>query len=186
MKELGFVQLKSDYCIFKREQPLTFVVLYVDDIIPITESNEVMQQLKGSLMQKFQMKDMGPLHQILGISCIQDEEHCKLGLTQEAYIDKLLNKYSLAWPVSTPSDTNVVLMKSDEVSQPVEKSLYQSMVGSLMYVALATRPDIQFAISNVAKYSTNPDQSHLTVVKRIFRYLIKLKTMSYGMVKAIP
>lgn len=66
-------------------------------------------------------------------------------------------------------------MKSDEVSQPVEKSLYQSMVGSLMYVALATRPDIQFAVSNVAKYSTNPDQSHLTAVKRIFRYLKKTK-----------
>jgi len=52
-------------------------------------------------------------------------------------------------------------MKHDGMSKSVDKSYYQSLVGSLSYIALATRPDIQYAVSTVAKYNANPDQSHL-------------------------
>ena len=134
LKELGFVQLKSDYCIFKREQPLTFIALYVDDLIVITENTEVMKRIKQDLMKRFLMKDMGPLHHILGISCIQDTENNRVGLTQEVYISKLISKFNLsdANIVSTPSDPNVTLMKNDGISKPVDKSYYQSLIGSLL------------------------------------------------------
>jgi len=177
MRELGFTQLQSDCCIFKKDQPLVFVALYVDDIIPVAENDEVMNKTKKDLMQRFEMKDMGPLHHILGINCIQDVDNGRLGLSQELYIDKLIHKYNLteANSVSTPSDPNVTLMKDDGVSKPVNQSLYQSLIGSLLYAALGTRPDIQFAVSAVAKYSSKPNQSHLTAALRILRYLKKTK-----------
>ena len=175
MKELGFTQLQSDCCIFKKDQPLIFVALYVDDIIRIAKNDEVMQKTKRDLMVRFSMKDMGPLHHILGITCIQNDGN--LGLTQELYIDKLIQKYGLsgAKTVSTPFDPNVTLMKNDGISKSVDKFQYQSLVGSLQYAALGTRPDIQFAVSSVAKYSSNPNQSHLTAALRILRYLKKTK-----------
>ena len=173
MKELGFTPLKSDCCIVKKEDPLVFIALYVDDIIPIAENMEVMNSVKSDIARRFPVKDMGPLHYVLGISCVQDDENGKIGLCQEMYIDKLVNKFGLtdAVPVSTPSDTNVTLMKYDGISKSVDKSYYQSLVGSLLYVALSTRPDIQYAVSTIAKYNANPDQSHLTAAKRILRYL---------------
>jgi len=60
------------------------------------------------------------------------------------YIDKLIDRYGLndSKVVSTPSDPNVTLMKSDEILNKCDKSLYQSLVGSFLYAALTTRPDI--------------------------------------------
>lgn len=74
-------------------------------------------------------------------------------------------------PVATPADTNVKLRQSDDVSQPVNPSMYQSMVGSLLYAAMATRPDIAQAVSVVSRFNANPNTTHLTAVKRILRYL---------------
>lgn len=78
---------------------------------------------------------------------------------------------SEAQSVSTPSDTNVKLTKEDDVSKQVDSSLYQSMVGSLLYAATATRPDISHAVGVVSKFNANPSEAHMTAVKRIMRYL---------------
>jgi len=179
MRKLNFRPLKSDCCIFKRDNPLSFVALYVDDLIPIAGTVEVMNTRKADIAKRFPAKDLGRLHYVLGISCVQDDENARIGLTQEVYIDKLINKFGLtdALPVTTPSDVNVVLMKDDNVSKPVDQWYYQSLVGSLLYIAVGTRPDIQFAVLAVAKYSANPNQSHLTAVKRILRYLKQTKNL---------
>lgn len=94
-------------------------------------------------------------------------------LHQKHYIEAILQKYGMrdANPVATPTDANVKLKKNDGVSKPVNSSTYQSMVGSLLYAAMATRPDIAQAVSVVSKFNANPSAAHLTAVKRILRYL---------------
>ena len=86
---------------------------------------------------------------------------------------KMLEKYNLqdAKPVSTPADSNVRLRKDDNVSKAVDSVMYQSIVGSLLYAAVATRPDISQAVGVVSKFSSKPSEAHLTAVKRILRYL---------------
>ena len=78
-----------------------------------------MLELKSMLMKHFIMKDIGPLYYILGIGCIQEESH--IGLSQTAYIEKLVDKYGLtdAKPVVTPSDPNVILLKDDGLAKQV-------------------------------------------------------------------
>ena len=66
---------------------------------------------------------------------------------------------------------NSKLLNASEESELVDQSLYQSAVGSLLYLATRTRPDISFAVNNVARYCSKPTKSHWTAVKRIFRYL---------------
>ena len=96
-------------------------------------------------------------------------------MSQQTYIQKLLQRYRLEniHPVSTPAATNVHLRQHTEDTEAalVDKSLYQSMVGSLLYCALGTRPDIQYAVCKVAQFNSQPNQHHLTAVKRIFQYL---------------
>ena len=76
-----------------------------------------------------------------------------------------------AKPVKTPVSFNSKLLKASEDSELVDQNLYKSAVGSLLYLDIRTRPDIAFAVSNVAPYCSNPTKSHWTTVKQIFRYL---------------
>ena len=63
--------------------------------------------------------------------------------------------------VSTPIDVNVVLVK-DDGSKVVDKTLYQSMVGALLYVSMATRPDISHAVGVLSSFCSRPTETHLT------------------------
>ena len=96
-----------------------------------------------------------------------------ISLCQKQYLMKLLERYKLteANTVTTPMDLNVKLVKDDSYSKKVDTVQYQSMVGSLLHAARATRPDIAHAVGVVSNFNATPTQAHLTAVKRIFRYL---------------
>jgi histone deacetylase 1/2 len=173
MLSLGFVQSVADPCVFIRvlKDKLTIVTVHVDDLILLTDTEEEMIDLKTSLANHFKMKDMGVLHYCLGVSVtIKDGV---LQISQEQYIGKIMRKYKLqdCKTVSTPMDLNVKLVKDDGYSKPVDVVQYQSMVGSLIYAAIATRPDIAYAVAALAKFNSSPTEAHLTAVKRVFRYL---------------
>ncbi|GJY92305.1 ribonuclease H-like domain-containing protein [Tanacetum coccineum] len=70
---------------------------------------------------------------------------------------------------STPIETQKPLVKDEEASD-VDVHLYRSMIGSLMYLT-ASRADILFAVCACSRFQVTPKSSHLSVVKRIFRYL---------------
>nr|GEX04168.1 hypothetical protein [Tanacetum cinerariifolium] len=79
------------------------------------------------------------------------------------------NKARLVAVVSTPMVEQAKL-KVDLVGKPVDHTDYRSMIGSLMYVT-SSRPDIMFATCMCARYQANPNEHHVSAVKRIFRYL---------------
>ena len=174
MRALGFKESGADPCIFIREnekKKLEIIAVYVDDLILIAETLEEIQHMKDCLSETFKMKDMGELRYCLGVNFELDENGIKL--SQKQYLLRLLEKYGLseANTVSTPMDPNVKLVKDDKYSKGVDPILYQSMVGSLLHAARATRPDIAHAVGIISKFNAEPSQAHLTAVKRIFRYL---------------
>ena len=78
--------------------------------------------------------------------------------------------------VSTPLLSYVKLSKEDSPKSDFEKAEmakvpYSSVVGSLMWAMIATRPDIAFAVGVVNQYMANPGKKHWLAVKNIFRYL---------------
>ena len=129
-----------------------------------------MQQLKEDLSHRFKMKDLGKLHYCLGISVTLDESSQTIRLNQSRYLVKILEKYGLT-EATTPADPNVKLLKDDGCSKKVDSLRYQSMVGSLLHAARATRPDIAQAVGVVSRFNAEPTEAHLTAVKRIFWYL---------------
>ena len=114
------------------------------------------------------MKDMGSLHYCLGITVEQSDSQQCLWLHQKQYIFNILVKYKMteAKIATTPIDPNVRLQKDDKYSKRVNTVLYQSIVGSLLYAAIATRPDIAHAVGVVSKFSSSPTEAHLTAAKR--------------------
>ncbi len=172
MEQIGFKQSTADPCVYiKNESTMTILAVYVDDLIIITQTLDEMDKVKKNLEDKFKMKNMGQLHYCLGISVIQDDNG--IWLHQKQYILNMLEKFGMteAKNVSTPADTNVKLVKDDGVSREVDPATYQSMVGSLLYAAMATRPDIAHAVGVVSKFNSRPTEAHLTSVKRILLYL---------------
>ena len=175
MHKAGFNQSPADPCVFIRHtcKLEAIVAVYVDDLIVITKSIEDMNSLKVCLADRFKMKDMGELHYCLGISIERDEEKKSLYMHQKQYITNTIEKFGLSncKVVSTPADINVKLTKDEEGGTPVDPVMYQSIVGSLLYVAIATRPDIAQAVGVVSKFNSKPSQTHLSAAKRILRYL---------------
>jgi len=125
---------------------------------------------------------------LLGMGISQNPEDNSIKLFQTAYIDSLLKKHGLqdANPVSTPLDPNIKLdlnpnESSDpemqgEISEGVSTG-YATLIGSLMYLAIGTRPDIAYSIQCLAQFTQNPKPVHWTAVKRIFRYLKGTRTL---------
>ncbi|KAK4384006.1 Retrovirus-related Pol polyprotein from transposon TNT 1-94 [Sesamum angolense] len=79
-------------------------------------------------------------------------------------------------PVDTLMDKSCVLSKelcpkTEEENKRMAKILYASVVGSLMYAIMCTRPDLCFAVGMVSMYQSNPGPDHWVAVKRILRYL---------------
>ena len=103
---------------------------------------------------------------------IQDQKAGKVWIGQPAYAESILQiSMENAKLVSTPVDTGTKLVKATEECDGVDQALYQSAVGSLLYLSIGTRPDITYAVNNVAKFCANPSKEHWTAVKRILRYL---------------
>ena len=101
---------------------------------------------------------------------VQDDNAGEVWISQPAYADKELETFGMqsARSVAIPVDPSTKLVKADESVEIYDQSEYQSAVGSLLYLPI-TRPDIMFAVSNVAKFC-DPTKRHWTTVKRIFWY----------------
>ncbi|GJX28198.1 retrovirus-related pol polyprotein from transposon TNT 1-94 [Tanacetum coccineum] len=104
-----------------------------------------------------------------GIPRIKQSER-GISINQGKYVKDLLKKYdingsSMKTPMVPPNK-----LGSDLNGKAVNKTKYRGMIGSLMYLT-ARKPDIQFSTCLYARYQANTKESHLIVVKRIFRYL---------------
>ena len=88
---------------------------------------------------------------------------------QQSYTESILKKFDMedAKNIRTPVDTSTKLIKEvNEEDTGVDQQLYQSAVGSLLYLSIATRPDITYAVSNVAKFCAKPTKQHWVAVKQ--------------------
>ena len=182
LKKIGFLQSVSDPCVYiAAVDEMAVIGVYVDDIVIACKSEERLRRIKHDICQKFDVKDLGKLHHFLGMKIIQDDATGDVWIGQTAYADKVLKEYGMqdAKNVGTPVDVGAKLTKATEGDENFDQSIYQSAVGCLLYLSTRTRPDISFAVSNVAKYSSNPTVKHWTAIKRILRYL--KATTSFGL-----
>jgi hypothetical protein len=156
---------------------LLIVLVYVDDIIFGSNNASLVQWFSSAMQSEFEMSMIGELSFFLGLQITQRSEG--LFLSQEKYLREMLKRFQMedSTPMSTPMVTGCKLSKDDD-SPDVDQSSYRSMIGSLLYIT-TSRPDIMHVVGMVGRYQAAPKQSHLLVVKRIFRYL--KGTMDYGL-----
>ena len=182
LKSMGFTQSTADPCIYTSHTggEVFHIGVYVDDIVLAGANEDHIKLVKSELSSKFDIKDLGELKYFLGITVIQDKEQGLAWIGQPAYVKSLLEKFDMSdcKPVATPVDVSSKLVKATDDEVSVDQQLYQSAVGSLMYLSVCSRPDIAYAVNTLAKFSSKPTQTHWTAVKRVLRYL--KGTAEYG------
>lgn len=177
--QMGFMESHIDVSLFikRNSSSVTYVLVYVDDILITGSSSEAIEKVIQALSLSFALKDLGSLNFFLGIEVSQTPDG--MLLSQQKYIKDVLLRAKMddCKPIATPMSSSTRLSsRVDEVFP--DPSLYRSTVGALQYLTI-TRPDISFAVNKVCQYMQSPTQLHWVAVKRILRYL--KDTISHGL-----
>ena len=184
VKEFGFLRSEDESCVYVRASGsiVSFLVLYVDDILLIGNDIPTLQEVKSWLGKCFAMKDLGEATYILGIRILRERSRRLIGLSQSIYLDKVLKRFNMenSKKGDLPIQSNTKLSKTQSPSTEAEiaemsQLPYASAVGSIMYAMTCTRPDVAFALSMVSRYQGNPGKAHWTAVKNILKYLRRTK-----------
>ncbi|KAF7779102.1 hypothetical protein Agabi119p4_3447 [Agaricus bisporus var. burnettii] len=177
---LGYSRCDVDHGVFFRTTQDDFVIMlvHVDDCTLVSTKYELIKELKERMNEFVEVTDLGEIHWLLGIEIMRNREEGKLHMSQRSYIDSCLWRYGFedTKPVSIPMDPSIHYSTNQSPKSTTEIACmtripYQEAVGSLMYAAIATQPDIAFTIQVLLKFSKNPGEEHWEAVKRVFRYL---------------
>ncbi|KAJ9541354.1 hypothetical protein OSB04_027860 [Centaurea solstitialis] len=167
----GFERGKIDSTLFLKKYPkhILLVQIYVDDIIFGSTNPKLCEKFEVLMKTEYKMSMMGELTYFLGLQIKQSEKG--IFINQGKYVLDMLKKFDLTscTPMKTPMATPLSL-DEDSKGKPGDVTLYRGMIGSLLYLT-ASRPDIMYSTCLCARYQAEPKESHLTAVKRIFRYL---------------
>ncbi|CAL2251278.1 unnamed protein product [Prunus armeniaca] len=178
--QCGFKKSLSEATLYTKsrgDRDILIVSIYVDDIVYTGSCKELLDEFKEEMMMKYEMTDLGLLHHFLGMGVVQTNS--SIFIHQKKYAGSLLNKFGLneCKSVTTPLVATKKLVK-DDGSGAASEEQYRSIVGSLLYLT-ATRPDIMYASSLLARFMHCPTNKHYGTAKRVLRYV--KGTLDYGL-----
>ncbi|KAL5545088.1 hypothetical protein UlMin_008872 [Ulmus minor] len=177
---LAFACFK-DFILFQMDVKSAFLngfiieEVYVEQPPGFTSFDFPNHDFSKCMHNEFEMSMMGELNYFLGLQIKQSKE-C-IFLNQSKYIRDLLNRFGMKYSkaASTPMSPTIKLDK-DENGKSVDITKYRGMIGALLYLT-SSRPDIMFSVCLCARFQSNPKESHLSAVKRIFKYLYGTKDL---------
>lgn len=177
---MGYKSLEIESCLYIRNNNgcKTIVTLYVDDFFVFSNDVSETENLKQVLSSNFKLKDMGVVKQCLGMSVNVNKNKGVITLSQESYINQLLIKFNMtdSKTFDTPMEDKLHIVKEENCNLKVP---YQQLIGSLMYLAVLTRPDIMYSVSFLSQFNNSFNSKHWMYAKRILKYL--KKTKSFGL-----
>jgi hypothetical protein len=170
-------------------QPPIYVGIYVDDIIYFSVSDAVEKEFETKLSSIGSVDFMGQVSLFLGTEFTwvhHPDGHVTVSLTQQSFIESLMESLNITTSkqstFTTPyrSGKSIDSILPESLSSTVRDNLrlqYQSLVGSLNWLAHTTRPDISTAVSLLAQHQSCPSSGHLDAAKYVAQYLASTKTL---------
>ena len=193
----GFTRCHHDQCVFHQSREMvtpdgprteTLIIgVYVDDLFVISSHNDehsLYHSFTTNLQQKWQVEDEGEIHDLLNVEITRDGDD--VILKQSQYIEKMVDTFcpdgvpTSFQASSPPCDDKLPLMVCDALvnGDPVDPKLlreYQAIVGSLLYCATQTRPDVAFAVGYLGRAMGKPTPQLLQAARRVLYYLHRHK-----------
>ena len=187
LAKCGYFPTKRDKCLFVHRDengiPDSFLGTHVDDGICISKSPEIFDNLIRALEEQGSevnpmLGSYGDLDYVLGldVNMYRVADLLEVELSLRAATEILIEQYCPdAKPISTPADTKRLPKPTEPPSQEELEAQgrfpYRKIVGSLLYIAGASRPDIVFAVGACAQHCHDYRKEHIKAVVRILRYL---------------
>ena len=176
MIELGFEGLVSDagLFIYRDKHGFVITIIYVDDAIFCGPDKVLVKQLKDKFMQRWECWDLGDMMEFLCMRIIK--EGSTVNVDQCTYLNTVLERCGMqdAKSATTPLPAGHMpeAAAQDATIDSELRSCYQTIIGSLLYFMLGTRPDITFAVTKLAQFAARPTQEHLNKALYICCYLV--------------
>uniref|UniRef100_A0AAV1T842 Polyprotein n=1 Tax=Peronospora matthiolae TaxID=2874970 RepID=A0AAV1T842_9STRA len=180
LTDAGFLRCCLDMCLYLKNEGAELVVVgaYVDDLLVTGTSTAVVDRFFVSL-STLAIKDLGEVSKFLGMRVTRDGS--SYTLDQEESIKDLLREHGLEAANPTRAPISADCYDADEgdmkmlkvlssSGEPTVKS-FQSLVGSLLWIARCTRPDVAFAVHKATRQTHAPRLKDWKLAKRIARYL---------------
>jgi hypothetical protein len=180
LTKIGFDRTDCDYSVYvyRRDDVKIIVPIHVDDLLIASNSRDAIQKVKSDLASHFKIHDQGPTTSILGIKVERDRPNRTISLSQPGYIESILEQFGMSDcnPTHTPMEENQKLSASMSPDMPECQSEmkaypYRELIGKLLYLAIATRPDTAYTIGVLCRFVENPGMAHWLAAKRVLRYL---------------
>jgi hypothetical protein len=179
MVKNGYQRLISDQCVYirgttKELATLVIVVVYVDDILVIGHENakQMRRTIIEALKSEYNVKEMGPVSRYLGVLVSRDRAEGLMVVSQRDFAIQVLERFGMMecrqteTPMEIKADIEPRREDEDRTNQP-----YRSLVGSLMYLTMCTRPDLAHAVGVLSRFLEDPAERHWSMGLRVLKYL---------------
>ena len=179
-EDLGYTTSRADPCVrFKKEnENYTITDTYTDDVFGASNSDEEAKRRKDEIGEVWEIKDVGENEYFLGMRVQQDIEQGTIRLSQRPYWEHVINRFRLEHltPRNTPLPTGIILdstmsPKTDSEKKIMNDKPYRSILGSVMWGQLATRPDLSFSVSLLARFQASPGLEHWNALMHVMGYI---------------
>ena len=175
LQGIGFQSCTSEPCVYIKhsEKDFNIIAVYVDDLLLASSCLTELKDIKLAIGEQVDVVDKGPVIFFISLEVHRVGDIGKISISQKSQIRNLLkdNNMETCKPIFTPLDPKHQITCGNEKCQRVDKTEYQSLIGSLLYIAINTRPDILHSVCKLSQRNTDPHSEHLAAAKRILRYL---------------
>lgn len=175
LEKLGFRASDADGGLYVSKDPEhpSYLLIYVDDILIAAPTEADVEKIKEGLLATFEARDLGEATFFLGMDIRRDRQERTIKLSQERMTTALVERFRLqdCKPRSLPLGTGVRLCNDDGELLTDEKGSYATLVGSLLYISVCTRPDISQAVGVLSRFMQNPTVVHQQAALGVLKYL---------------
>lgn len=173
LKKLGFQQSVNDPCVFWRGTVI--IVIYTDDTIVTGCDKDAINKAIDDIGSMFEITHKECVEDFLGVKIDRDEQGRNVSMTQPQLIASILKDLKLTETSNTraiPALSTLILHAYEGSENHDDTWSFRSVIGKLNYLAKCTRPDIEYAVHQCARFSSDPKIEHSKAVKLIGRYLL--------------
>lgn len=173
LRTMGFTPIESEPCFYIRNRDKSILVIYVDDIAMASSTSESVYDIYKELERDFKLDNRGDFSDTmyLGLHIRRGRENKRVLISQEQYIDKAVLQFGvdkmkdIKSPMASESYLSPLQEGEDRTTKP-----YLELVGTLMYLATGSQPDISYAVGVLARHNLAPADRHYDAAIRVLQY----------------
>jgi len=176
LKQFGFVATEADQCIFcgRIKGSIVYLALFVDDGLIAVKSRDTLMIIIDYLQRSFDIT-FGEVRNFIGLQIERDRENKSLFIHQSDYIEKILTKFNMnnAKAVTIPVDPHTTLHPYEGEETLNNYVPFREAVGSLMFIATISRPDIAYITNQLSGYMNKYTNSYWQAIKSVLKFRFK-------------